>query len=100
MIVLGRALKRRRHRVTMIAPVDAEERIRHGGLEFIPIAEQELPRGDWERRTAELGELTGFTATRYAAKWLGDCARGNLRDLPKIIEREHFDGLVMDQIYI
>lgn len=100
MIVLGRALMRRRHRVTMIAPLDGEERIRRGGLEFIPIGEEELPRGDWDRRTAELGELAGFAASRYCGKWLGDCARGTVRDLPKIIERERFDGLVMDQIYI
>lgn len=100
MLVLGRALMRRRHRVTMIAPLDGEDRIRRGGLEFIPIAETELPRGDWDRRTAEVGELTGFTASRYCGKWLGDFSRGIIRDLPQIIDREKFDGLVMDQICI
>ena len=100
MIVLGHALMRRHHRVAVIAPLDGEERIRRGGLEFIPIGEKELPRGEWDRRTAELGELTGFAASRYAGKWLADCSRGIVRDLPKIIEREKFDGLVMDQISI
>jgi zeaxanthin glucosyltransferase len=98
--VLARALMRRRHRVVMIAPLDAEERIRRAGVEFIPIGEVELPLGEWERRTAVQGELTGFAASRYVGKWLGDCARGFVRDLPKIVERERFDGLVMDQICI
>jgi zeaxanthin glucosyltransferase len=98
MSVLARALMRRRHRVVMIAQLDAEERIRRAGVEFIPIGEAELPKGEWERRTEIQGELTGFAASRYVGKWLGDCARGYIRDLPKIIERERFDGLVMDQI--
>jgi zeaxanthin glucosyltransferase len=98
--VLGRALMRRKHRVVMISPLDAEERIRRTGLEYLPICEQEFPKLEWERRAQLQGELTGFAASRFVGKWLGDCARGFVRDLPKIIEREKFDGLVMDQICI
>jgi len=96
--VLGRALMRRKHRVVMISPLDAEERIRRGGLEYLPICEVEFPKLEWERRAELQGELTGFAASRFVGKWLADCARGFIRDLPRIIEREHFDGMVIDQI--
>jgi zeaxanthin glucosyltransferase len=101
MIVLGHALMRRHHRIVMIAPLDAEERIRRGGIEFIALDEQGFPRGEWDRRTADIGELSGFAASRYAGKWIGEVTRGIIRDLPRIIDREKkFDGFVMDQISI
>ena len=58
------------------------------------------PPGEWARTTTEMAELAGWQASRFAGQWLRRFARGILRDLPEIVERERFDGLVMDQISI
>lgn len=96
--VLGRELQRRGHRIIVIAPLAAEVAVRKAGLEFLPVATVEFPVGEWERRTARMGELSGLKASRFVGHWLGAFARGILRDLPGDHARERFDGLVMDQI--
>jgi zeaxanthin glucosyltransferase len=98
MTVLGRALQRRGHRVTTITPLAGEAAVRKAGLEYIPIAATEFPPGEWERAAAHAGQRSGLKAIRFTARCLGRLMRGVLRDLPPIIAREHFDGLVMDQI--
>jgi UDP:flavonoid glycosyltransferase YjiC (YdhE family) len=100
MAVLGRALQRRGHRVAIVSVLEAEAKARKAGLEFIPIATVEFPHGEWNRMTAQMGELSGWAASRFAGHWLKRFVRGILRDLPVIVERERFDGLVMDQISI
>jgi MGT family glycosyltransferase len=100
MAVLGRALQRRGHRIAIISTLEAEGKTRKAGLEFIPIATVEFPRGEWDRTTAQMAELVGWKASRFAGHWLRRFARGILRDLPEIAKRQRFDGLVMDQISI
>jgi zeaxanthin glucosyltransferase len=98
MAVLGRELQRRGHRVAVVAPCDARAKVQAAGLDFIPVATVEFPEGEWERRAARMGELSGLKAGRFVGHWLGRFARGILRDLPAIAARERFDGVVMDQI--
>ena len=100
MAVLGRALQRRGHRVAFISALEAEAKATKAGLEFIPIAAVEFPRGEWNRTTTQMAELSGWEASRFVGHWLRRFARGILRDLPEIARREQFDGLVMDQISI
>ena len=100
MTVLGRALQRRGHRVAILSAVEAQEKARQAGLEFVPIATHEFPQGEWARTTAQMARLTGWEASRLAGHWLGRFVRGIVRDLPAIAERECFDGLVMDQLSI
>ena len=100
MAVLGRALQRRGHRVAIVSTLEAEAKARKAGLEFIPIATVEFPSGEWDRTTTQMAELSGWEASRFAGHWLRRFARGILRDLPEIAERERFDGLVMDQISV
>src|SRR5262245_8970346 len=100
MAVLGRALQRRGHQVALISPLEAEGKIRKAGLDFIPLATVEFPRGEWDRTTTQMAELVGWKASRFAVHWLRRFARGILRDLPEIAKRKRFDGLVMDQISI
>src|SRR5687767_8007116 len=54
--VLGRALQRRGHRVAIISVLEAEAKARQAGLDFIPTATVEFPRGEWDRTTAQMGE--------------------------------------------
>src|SRR5207244_4198459 len=77
---------------------DGKPKVDKAGLEFIPIATTEFPSGEWERTTSGIGALSGFQAARFAGRWLARFARGILRDLPEIAGREHFDGVVMDQV--
>ncbi|HEV8543132.1 MAG TPA: glycosyltransferase, partial [Verrucomicrobiae bacterium] len=98
MIALGSALERRGHRIAFVSPLDAEAKVRRAAFEFIPVAAQEFPQGEWERTTSQMGELTGFKASRFAGKWLARFVRGILRDFPTIADREQFDGIVMDQV--
>jgi MGT family glycosyltransferase len=98
MAALGRALQQRGHRITLISPLDSEPTVRAAGLEFIPIATTEFPSGEWTRTAAEAGRFAGRRATRAATRGLARLARGILRDLPGVLERERFDGLVLDQI--
>jgi UDP:flavonoid glycosyltransferase YjiC (YdhE family) len=98
MAALARALQKRGHRTALVAPLDAKADVRQAGLDFIPIAQLELPRGEWERAAAESGALSGRKATRCAVRCLARLAHGIQRELPGIHERERFDGLVMDQI--
>ena len=100
MLVLGDALRRRGHRVAIVSALEAEEKVRRRGLEFIPVGVQEFPPGEWARTTTQMAELRGWEASRFAGHWLRRFARGILRDLPPVVERERFDGVVMDQISI
>jgi zeaxanthin glucosyltransferase len=100
MLALAGALQRRGHRVAIVSALEAGERVLRNGLEFMPVALQEFPAGEWARTTAEMAELTGWQASRFAGQWLRRFGRGILRDLPQIVDQERFDGLVMDQISI
>ena len=100
MIVLARALQKRGHCVSFLAPVDAKGKVERAGLEFIPICSEEFPAGEWQRYTDTLGELTGIKANRFAGHWIGVMSRGFIRELPRVFNAQKFDGLVMDQIAI
>lgn len=98
--VLARALQKRGHRVAFVGPADAKYKADKAGIEFSQICGEEFPLGDWDKWTAQQGQLTGIKANRLAGHWLGVMARGIIRDLPQVIAREKFDGVVMDQITI
>jgi len=98
MTTLGRALQRRGHRIAFITPLDAKAKVNKSGLEFIAIAAREFPLGEWERTTMDIGKLSGYSAARFAGRWIARLARGIQRDLPEIAGRERFDGVVMDQV--
>ncbi len=98
--VLARALQRRGHRVTFLSVPEVGPRVERAGLEFRGIAAEEFPAGRWEQLAAASGEVAGLRATAAAGRILGLLTRGILRDLPAMLAREKFDGLVMDQICV
>jgi MGT family glycosyltransferase len=100
MTVLAQALQKRGHRVVFIGPADVKTKAEKAGFEFIQICTEEFPLGEWEVWTAKLGELAGIKANRFAGHWIGVMSRGIIRELPGIIAREKFDGVLMDQIAI
>jgi zeaxanthin glucosyltransferase len=68
MTTLGRELKRRGHRVTLIARPDARVKTESVGLEFIAVGERDFPAGSMAGTTAQLGQLGGLSAIRFTAE--------------------------------
>lgn len=98
MTTLGRELKRRGHRVTVVARPDARREAEAAGLGFAAIGEQEFPEGAMEAMSAELGRLSGLQAIQFTAEMLRRGVVTILRDAPEIIAREQIDALVVDQV--
>ena len=70
MTTLGRELKRRGHRVTLIGRPDAQKKTETAGLEFAVVGEKEFPAGSLAQTTAKLGRLAGLNAIRFTAEFL------------------------------
>ena len=70
MTAVGRELKQRGHRVTLIGRPDAQKKAEAGGLEFAVVGEKEFPAGSLARTTAQLGRLAGLNAIRFTAELL------------------------------
>lgn len=98
MTTLGRELKRRGHRVTVLSFPDSTTRIARAGLEHHPIGERTFPVGEWERLTRELSVMTGMRGIRFTIEWLGRISSIMLNELPELLRRGGYDGMVMDQI--
>ncbi|HEY5753520.1 MAG TPA: nucleotide disphospho-sugar-binding domain-containing protein [Chthoniobacterales bacterium] len=98
MTTLGRELKRRGHRVTVVARPDARRKAEAAGLGFAAIGEQEFPEGAMGATSAELGRLSGLQAIQFTAELLRRGVVTILRDAPEIIAREQIDALVVDQV--
>ena len=98
MTTLGRELKRRGHRVTVIARADARAKSEAAGLGFAVIAEEEFPPGSMRAESAKLGALGGLGAIRFTAEMLRKSAAAILRDVAEVIAREKITALVVDQV--
>jgi MGT family glycosyltransferase len=98
MTTLGRELKRRGHRVTIVARPDARRKAEGAGLGFAAIGAQEFPEGAMRAASAELGRLSGLRAIQFTAELLRRGAAAILRDAPEIIAGERIEALVVDQV--
>ncbi|HEY5744253.1 MAG TPA: glycosyltransferase [Terrimicrobiaceae bacterium] len=98
MTTLGRELKRRGHRVSLIGRPDARAKTESAGLEFLAIGERNFPIGSIARSTAELGRLGGLRAIRFTAEMLSRAAVTVLEEAPSAIAAAHIDALVVDQV--
>ncbi|MBD1889722.1 glycosyltransferase [Coleofasciculus sp. FACHB-SPT9] len=99
MFALGRELQRRGHRVTFIGVLDAQATTLAAGLEFRAIAESEYPLGAIPKLSAQLGELSGLAALRYAFRnFQQQLNAALLRDAPGAIEEAGVEALLVDQV--
>ncbi len=98
MTTLGRELKRRGHRVTVVARLDARRKAEAAGLGFAAVGVEEFPEGAMGAASAELGRLRGLRAIQFTAEMLRRGTVAILRDAPAIIDREQIDALVVDQV--
>lgn len=99
MFALGRELQRRGHRVTFIGVLDAQAATRAAGLEFQAIAESEYPLGAIPKLIAQLGELSGLAALRYAFRnFQQQLNAALLQDAPAAIREAGVEALLVDQV--
>ncbi len=98
MRTLGGELKRRGHRVTLIARPDARVKTESAGLEFLSIGERDFPAGSMARTTTQLGQTGGLNAIRFTAELLRRAAVTILEDAPGVITGARIDGLLVDQV--
>lgn len=98
MCALGRELRDRGHRVTLVALADAEPAARAAGLDFAPIALSEFPPGQLREVTTTLGTLTGLGALRYTLQLFRRETAVQLRELPAVYRELQFDAVLCDQV--
>jgi zeaxanthin glucosyltransferase len=98
MTTLGRELKRRGHRVTLIGRPDAQRKTETAGLEFAVVGEKEFPPGSLVQTTAKLGRLAGLNAIRFTAELLRRAAVIVLDQAPDVIRTAGVDALLVDQV--
>ncbi len=98
MTTLGRELKRRGHRVTLIGRPDAQKKTESAGLGFAVVGEKEFPAGSLAQTTAQLGRLAGLKAIRLTAELLRRAAVTVLDQASGAIASTGVDALLVDQV--
>lgn len=98
MIVIGRELRRRGHRASVISTPDAEREVLRNGLGFIPVGAEQFPAGSLERFTDRQGKLAGARAIRFIIRDLARMTDMHARELPGAVTRNGVEALVVDQI--
>lgn len=98
LLPLGRELQKRGHRVTVCGVLDAKAQTVAAGLDFLAIAEAEVPLGAIAEASAQLGEMSGSEALRYSISWLRQSAVILLSQAPDAIKAAGVEALLVDQI--
>ncbi|HUG93453.1 MAG TPA: glycosyltransferase [Planctomycetaceae bacterium] len=96
-LALGRELRRRGHRVTLVGRLDGEDGARAAGVGFRAVGEGEFPRGSIHEMSARLGTKSGLAAIRVTIAEFHRATEMLLRDVPPALESLGVDGLVVDQ---
>lgn len=97
MTTLGYELLRRGHRVTVFGFLDAQVKTLASGLEFHPLAKDEIPLGSIADTVAQLGKLSGLAAFRYTIQVIAKEADVLLKEAPIAIQNAGVDALLVDQ---
>lgn len=97
MTALGRELKKRGHRVTMLGMADGEPNANAADLEFRAISEDELPLGTIAKFYEQLGRLNGLAALRYTTSLSQKTTGLFLRDAPPVIQDAGIEALIIDE---
>ncbi|MFB2768748.1 glycosyltransferase [Pelatocladus sp. BLCC-F211] len=97
MTALGRELKRRGHRVTVLGMPDAETYAQAAGLEFRAISASEFPVGTTAKFYERLGKLNGLAALRYTTSLSQKTTALFLQDAPQVIKEARIEVLIIDE---
>ncbi|MFM7312377.1 MAG: glycosyltransferase [Cyanobium sp.] len=97
MTSLGHVLRRRGHRVTLVAIPDGRERALAAGLEFAAIGAEDYPEGSTAALFARLGELSGAAAFKATIAHFQRSTTVILRDAPVRLQQLGVEALLIDQ---
>ena len=94
---LGRELRSRGHRVTLIHQADLRDKAVAEELEFFPIGQASHPPGSLATSLERLGRLQGLAALRYTIQAIGQSTRMFCEEGPDALQRLGVDALLVDQ---
>jgi zeaxanthin glucosyltransferase len=97
MLLLGRELRKRGHRVTMFNIQEIEGKAVGQDLEFAAIGQSAFPPGTAAALEAQAGRLSGLTALQFTLKHIGTFARVICEELPPLARERRIDALLVDQ---
>lgn len=97
MTTLGRELKQRGHRVTLVGTLDAQPKVLAAGLEFRAIGEVAFPVGATADSFTKLGQLSGLAAFRYTVALFKQLTATLLEEAPTALESAGVEALIVDQ---
>jgi zeaxanthin glucosyltransferase len=97
MTALGRELKRRGHRVTVLGIADVESYAQAAGLDFWVLAESEYPLGTTKKMLSQIGKMDGFSALFYALNAYKESANVVLKTAPPAIREAKVEALLLDE---
>jgi MGT family glycosyltransferase len=100
MVVLGRQLQGRGHRITLFGILDAQAKTIAAGLEFWAIAESEYPLKTTVNSLAKLAGLSGSAALHYTINLMQEGADMLLRYVPEALMKAGVEALLVDQTTI
>lgn len=95
--VLGRALVRRGHQVTVFSIADAEPVIRKKGLGFVPLGAEQYPAGSLAPVLEALKQQQGFNATLFVIRAAARILRLILEHAPTAFQKKAIDVVLADQ---
>lgn len=98
MAALGRELRSRGHRVTLLQISDLEHKVLAEGLEFYPIGQSTYRPGTMAETFMQLAQLSEMKALHYSVQFCQEMAEMICRDAPKAIATNQIDALLVDQL--
>ncbi len=94
---LGRELKQRGHRVTLLHMEDVRAKTLAENLEFLSLGSSDHPPGSLPESLKQLGRLSGFPALRFTIRAVQRTTEMFCRDAPPVIRSAGIDALLADQ---
>ncbi len=97
MLLLGRELRKRGHRVTVFNIQETEHKAIAEDLEFAAIGQTAFPLGTVAALEAQAARLTGLTALRFTLGHFRTFVRVVCEELPTLARDREVDALLVDQ---
>ncbi|HEY6991558.1 MAG TPA: nucleotide disphospho-sugar-binding domain-containing protein [Bryobacteraceae bacterium] len=95
--MLGRALLRRGHRVTVFSLADVEPTVQREGLGFSPLGPEQYPMGSLALLLEALKQQQGFRSSLFVIRAAAQIVRLILEHAPAALQVEAVDAVLADQ---
>lgn len=98
MTTLGRELKLRGHRVTVLGITESQSKTLAAGLEFREICGSEFTGGMNKESLIKLGKMSGSAALKYTVYLIQQSAAMLLQQGPAAVKQAGIEALIVDQL--